>query len=146
MINIKSLIINTIIFILLLIPFTKEDYIYLTGMNIIGNYKQLFIDLYRYLIGLSGSIEILLLMKITLPKINDNIKDKLIYLGKNTLGIYIISSLIQPNLLPKLTENLSNINYLYTIIQSIIILVITIVIIEIIKKSKILNKYLLGDK
>ncbi len=85
-------------------------------------------------------------MKITLPKINDNIKDKLIYLGKNTLGIYIISSLIQPNLLPKITENLSNINYLYTIIQSIIVLLITIIIIEIIKKNKILNKYLLGDK
>lgn len=146
LINYKILIINTIIFLLLLIPFSKDDYIYLTGMNIIGNYKQLLIDLYRYLIGLSGSIEILLLMKIILPKINDNIKDKLIYLGKNTLGIYIISSLIQPNLLPKITENLSNINYLYTIIQSKIVLLITIIIIEIIKKNKILNKYLLGDK
>ena len=58
--NIKTLIINTIIFILLLIPFSTNDYIYVSGINIIGNYKQLFIDLYRYLLGLLGSIELVI--------------------------------------------------------------------------------------
>ena len=42
-INNKTLIINTILFILLLIPFSKEYYIYTSGINIIGNYKQIFI-------------------------------------------------------------------------------------------------------
>ena len=55
-INNKTLIINTILFILLLIPFSKEYYIYTSGINIIGNYKQIFIDLYRYILGLSGRI------------------------------------------------------------------------------------------
>lgn len=111
--NIKTLIINTIIFILLLIPFSTNDYIYVSGINIIGNYKQLFIDLYRYLLGLLGSIELLLLIKLLLPKIKDNLKDKLLYLGKNTLGIYIISSIIHPYLLPIITKDLANINYLF---------------------------------
>lgn len=144
--NIKTLIINTIIFILLLIPFSTNDYIYVSGINIIGNYKQLFIDLYRYLLGLLGSIELLLLIKLLLPKIKDNLKDKLLYLGKNTLGIYIISSIIHPYLLPIITKDLANINYLFIFIESIIILIISIIIIELIKKNKFLSKYLLGEK
>lgn len=144
--NIKTLIINTIIFILLLIPFSTNDYIYVSGINIIGNYKQLFIDLYRYLLGLLGSIELLLLIKLLLPKIKDNLKDKLLYLGKNTLGIYIISSIIHPYLLPIITKDLANINYLFVFIESIIILIISIIIIELIKKNKFLSKYLLGEK
>lgn len=144
--NIKTLIINTIIFILLLIPFSTNDYIYISGINIIGNYKQLFIDLYRYLLGLLGSIELLLLIKLLLPKIKDNLKDKLLYLGKNTLGIYIISSIIHPYLLPIITKGLANINYLFIFIESIIILIISIIIIELIKKNKFLSKYLLGEK
>ena len=144
--NIKTLIINTIIFILLLIPFSTNDYIYISGINIIGNYKQLFIDLYRYLLGLLGSIELLLLIKLLLPKIKDNLKDKLLYLGKNTLGIYIISSIIHPYLLPIITKSLANINYLFIFIESIIILIISIIIIELIKKNKFLSKYLLGEK
>lgn len=144
--NIKILIINTIIFILLLIPFSTNDYIYISGINIIGNYKQLFIDLYRYLLGLLGSIELLLLIKLLLPKIKDNLKDKLLYLGKNTLGIYIISSIIHPYLLPIITKGLADINYLFIFIESIIILIISIIIIELIKKNKFLSKYLLGEK
>lgn len=144
--NIKTLIINTIIFILLLIPFSTNDYIYVSGINIMGNYKQLFIDLYRYLLGLLGSIELLLLIKLLLPKIKDNLKDKLLYLGKNTLGIYIISSIIHPYLLPIITKGLANINYLFIFIESIIILIISIIIIELIKKNKFLSKYLLGEK
>ena len=144
--NIKTLIINTIIFILLLIPFSTNDYIYVSGINIIGNYKQLFIDLYRYLLGLLGSIELLLLIKLLLPKIKDNLKDKLLYLGKNTLGVYIISSIIHPYLLPIITKDLANINYLFIFIESIIILIISIIIIELIKKNKFLSKYLLGEK
>lgn len=146
LINYKTLIINSIIFILLLIFFSKEDYIYLSGINIIGNYKQILIDLYRYLIGLIGSIEILLLVKYLIPKLNDKIKDKLTYLGKNTLGIYIVSSIIHPYLLPIITKGISNINYIFIIIESIIIILISILVIELIKKNKILNKYLLGDK
>ena len=145
-INYKTLIINSIIFILLLIPFSKDDYIYLTGINIIGNYKQIFTDLYRYIIGFIGSIEILLLVKYLTLKLNNKVKDTLTYLGKNTLGIYIVSSIIHPYLLPIITANVSNINYLFVIIESIIIILFSIVVIELIKKNKILSKYLLGDK
>lgn len=146
LINYKTLIINSIIFILLLNFFSKEDYIYLSGINIIGNYKQILIDLYRYLIGFIGSIEILLLVKYLIPKLNDKIKDKLTYLGKNTLGIYIVSSILHPYLLPIITKGISNINYIFIILESIIIILISILVIELIKKNKILNKYLLGDK
>ena len=145
-INNKTLIINTILFILLLIPFSKEYYIYTSGINIIGNYKQIFIDLYRYILGLSGSIEILLLVNLITNKLNDKVKNKLLYLGKNTLGIYIISSIIHPFILPNITKNISNINYLFIFIETIIILIISILIIELIKKNKFLSKYLLGEK
>lgn len=145
-INNKTLIINTIIFILLLIPFSTNDYIYTSGINITTDYKQLVIDIYRYILGLSGSIEILLLVRIIINKLNKNIQDKLLYIGKNTLGIYIISSIIQPYLLPIITKNLSNINYLLIFIESFSVLIISIIGIELIKKNKYLSKYLLGDK
>ena len=102
--------------------------------------------MYRYLIGFIGSIEILLLVKYLTLKLNDKVKDILTYLGKNTLGIYIVSSIIHPYLLPIITTNVSNINYLFVIIESIIIILFSIAVIELIKKNKILNKYLLGDK
>ena len=142
----KTLIINTYLFVLLLIPFSKDNYIYTTGINIINNYSQLINDLYRYLIGFIGSIEILLVLHKITPHIKENIKEKLLYLGKNTLGIYIISSIIHPYILPMFTNNLSNINYLFICIETIIILVITITTIELIKKNKLLSKYLLGEK
>lgn len=145
-INNKTLIINTIILILLLIPMNKETYIYTTGMNIINNYKQILIDLYRFLIGLIGSTEVLLLTNKFTNKINNKLKDKLLYLGKNTLGIYIISSIIHPFILPLITKKLDNINYLLMILESIIILVISITAIELIKKNKYTKKYLLGEK
>ena len=142
----KTLIINTYLFIMLLIPFSKDIYIYTTGINIINNYSQLFNDLYRYLIGFVGSIEILLIIYKLTPFIKENIKDKLLYLGKNTLGIYIISSIIHPYILPMFTNNLSNINYLFICIETIIILVISITAIELIKINKYTSKYLLGEK
>ena len=145
-INNKTLIVNSILFILLLLFMNKNTYIYTSGMNILSNYKQLIIDLYRFLLGLIGSTEVLLLINILQNKLNDNIKNKLIYLGKNTLGIYIISSIIHPFILPLITKNLSNINYLFILLESIIILVISITAIELIKKNKYTNKFLLGEK
>ena len=145
-INNKTLIVNSILFILLLLFMNKHTYIYTSGMNILSNYKQLIIDLYRFLLGLIGSTEVLLLINILQNKLNDNIKNRLIYLGKNTLGIYIISSIIHPFILPLITKNLSNINYLFILLESIIILVISITAIELIKKNKYTNKFLLGEK
>lgn len=142
----KTLIINTYLFIILLIPFNKDTYIYTTGMNIINNYSQLLNDLYRYLIGFVGSIEILLIINKITPYIKENIKDKLLYLGKNTLGIYIISSIIHPYILPIITKNLTNINYILILIETIIILVISITAIKLIKKNKFISKLLLGEK
>lgn len=145
-INNKTLIINTIIFFLLLIPYSREHYIYLSGIYILADYKQLIIDLYRYLIGIIGCIEILLLVYKLLPKINDKVKDNLLYIGKNTLGIYIISTIIQPYIFPIINKGLTTINYFIVMIESFIALVISLIIVKLLKKSKILSKYLLGEK
>ncbi len=144
--NYKILIINTILFIIMLFFFKNEHYIYTSLLNILNNYKQIFIDIYRYLIGIIGCIEILLFIYIIKNKINKKIQNILIYIGKNTLGIYIISSIIQPYLLPLITNKLNTINYLLMILETIIVLIVSVLITELIKKNKYLNKYLLGEK
>ena len=104
-----------ILFYILYMNFTKEDYIYTTGINILKIYpekgllldfNQISIDLYRYLIGFVGAATILIIINILLIvfKIKEDsyIAIFLSRIGQKTLGIYIISGYLQQITLPYL--------------------------------------------
>ena len=104
-----------ILFCILYMNFTKEDYIYTTGINILRinpekgllvDFHQVSIDLYRYIIGLVGASTILIIISILLQifqiKENSFIATFLCKIGQKTLGIYIISGYLLQLTLPHL--------------------------------------------
>lgn len=77
---------------ILLTQFKKEVFIYQSGFTLLGKgnpEKQLFIDIFRVLIGLCGSVWMLLFANC----ISKTILVKFLStLGKNSLGIYIVNN------------------------------------------------------
>ena len=67
------------------------------------------------------------------------------YIGKRTMGLYIISGFINISLLTSLTYKVKEINYLITIFESIGILTFSLSVIYIIQHSKLFNRLLLGS-
>lgn len=138
------LIITGAIWICLLLYYNKDSFIYTTGFSLVGKntLEQIKIDIFRFLIGLFGCIFVLLLVSYGKRIINNQI---ICELGKITLGIYIISSYICQLILVKATSSVIP-NYLLNFIECIVILGICVIGIYFIKKSRILNKLLLGGR
>lgn len=92
-----------VIFLLMLIFYNKDCYIYTTGLwngeSYISGYRQLIIDVYRYLIGLFGSVTMLIFLKkiyqcCTANKGLNNVKDYIVSFGKISLQIYVLQRYI----------------------------------------------------
>ena len=140
------------IFFILLYYFERESYIYVSKHTILNKdiINQLSIDLYRYFIGFIGSIFTLSL----LIKIYNIIKKQIIFkennfiltIGKNTMGIYIISNFINKYILYRVTSFITYPNFFIIGIESVLVILISILIIKFIQRYKILNKFLLGAK
>lgn len=143
----KYLIISFIIHLIILFIFNNNIYIYNTGFTILGKeniFMQIFYDLFRILAGLSGVV--LTLCFINCVKTKVNVLDKIILLlGKQSMGIYIISGYIFSYLLPKLTYNFNS-NILINLVESIIITFISYLIVILLNKSKLLTKFILGNR
>lgn len=141
-------VISGIIFVFLLLNFHKEMYIYTSGYQLKeGNiFYQLYIDFFRLTIGLVGSICILYIVIFFEKYITDKVKNLLIYIGRNTMGIYIISSVLYNYLLSYLAKDVNGINCILILFETICILSISILCIEVIKCYPIFNKLLLGQK
>lgn len=136
-----------ILFFILLLFYNKNTYIYTTGYCIIGKQNQLYYDMHRLLIGFCGIYTILWsLLKIKDYKLNTHsfIRDGVLYLGKNTKQLYIITtSTIFINILNLFATG--EVNYLKSLIATIIIIIVSILIIEFIKRFKILNLIIFGQ-
>lgn len=125
--------------------------IYISRYAIVGKdiIEQLYIDIYRLIIGLVGSIFTL----IVLHKIYKSLQNKkffdreslILTIGKNTMGIYIISSIIDHCILSEITKSLTGPNY-FVVIETIVIIILSIIMVKLIKRNNILNKLLLGAK
>ena len=146
--GIVVLFISSVIFIVLLSLCKGEYFIYMSGYTLIGRkdiLEMCYINLYRLLIGLAGSyIFVFLLAK--LNKLFSGITDRvIIIIGKNTMGIYIISFFVSTYLLPIITAKLSGVNYIITLMETILTILVCILIISLTKKNKWTNRLLLGN-
>lgn len=138
-----------IIFGLLLHFYNTDSYIYTTGYSLLNKNVicQLGIDLYRFTIGMIGSCFIVLLLLKVYSLIHyKRLLNFLMAIGINSLGIYMISGLIFQYLLPRLTSELSTINYLLTICEFAIITLISLFISFAIKKYPITNLLFFGGR
>lgn len=139
------------LFFLMLLFYKHDMYIYISRYAIVGKdiIEQLYIDIYRLIIGLVGSIFTL----IVLHKIYKSLQNKkffdreslILTIGKNTMGIYIISSIIDHCILSEITKSLTGPNY-FVVIETIVIIILSIIMVKLIKRNNILNKLLLGAK
>ena len=127
--------------------YDQSSFIYTTGICI-RSVRQLGIDIYRYAIGFAGSIMIVLIVYSTYSYFNKlfpRVANILTYLGRITLTVYITDSLLNVYILPKLTSTLY-LNYIFTIIETIVITILCLLIDLAIKKVPIGRKILLGSR
>lgn len=140
---------SMIIFIALLIFYNRESYIYISGHSLIHKQNwlhQLFVDIYRIVIGIAGAVFFWGLFSIISKYIKGVLSKVLICLGTNTMGIYIISFFISVYVLPEVVRDYIGLNYGIALLETILTLVVCLVLIFLIKKVKILDKLLLGGR
>jgi fucose 4-O-acetylase-like acetyltransferase len=137
------------VFASLLLLYDQNSYIYITGICIFRDtfsLEQLGIDLFRYVTGFVGSAWVILLVKLTFQKIPEKLVKAFLFVGQNSLGIYIISGYILVLAVPRIMANRTGINYFVTIAETILILSISLLCSVIIKKVNPLNCVLLGGR
>ncbi|WGE59217.1 acyltransferase family protein [Actinobacillus equuli] len=147
----KIWLISTIIFFICLPFFSYENYIYFSGYNILNPLlnvtlsEQLWLNIYRFIIGLSGSVFILFLIN----KIYQSTKDIFIwkffgYLGTYSLGFYCIQELLISFGVKVISKGYFEINYLINFFQSLCVIFLCTIFIELLKKNDLLKKFHLG--
>ena len=146
--NRKTWGLSAVIFAVLLYFFNTDSYIYTTGYTLLGKdaLPQLGIDIYRFFIGLFGSIFIVISLLKIYPKLNNKIMKGFSIIGIHSLGIYMISGLIFQYLLSDLTAWIVHINYLIILLETVIILGISLLISLCIKKFTVTNTLFLGGR
>lgn len=138
------------LFSFLLIHYTYQSYIYTSGYDIFNPktspLMQLYIDIFRFIIGLVGSLWIILMLNFfhqSKRHFSKTMRSFFLLLGQNTLGIYIISGCLIYNF-P--LELISSPSYLLNLAATFIILGLCLLIITLIKKNKITSMLLLGQR
>lgn len=139
-----------VLYLLLFKYFNYNSYIYTSGYSILKNGNinlyQITIDVYRFAIGLVGSILVITLSYLFFLVDKFFYLKNIKYLGKETLGIYIITGYIYSIIIKFYFIKNLNLNYLKAFLYSLIFMLISLIIVRIIKKIKILNIILLGNR
>ena len=133
-----------ILFGILFLFYDENSFIYLSGYKLIGKdiIRQLGIDFYRMLIGFVGAEFFFLVWK-KLTKIATGYRFPILTaLGRNSLGIYMISGYIILRAGTKFSTYFSP-NYLLNIVQTVVVLIISFGITTILKRIPVL-KWLTG--
>lgn len=136
------------VYVVLIRFYNYDSFIYTTGTYLSkGNLpKQLFIDIYRWMVGFAGSVFVLLAIRILMDwKPNMKIWSILAQIGRRSLGIYIISSYINVLVLMKLTSDLSP-GHFTNLLEAIIIVIICYCLTILLEKNKWIRKLLLGGR
>lgn len=139
-------------FILLLLIYKKGAFVYVSGNDILHSsvghsvYKQFAIDMYRYLIGLIGSVAAIFLLFKVYASLNKSLsikfKDLIENIGKLSLIFYIFEIIVNNQLISHLNWLYPNI-FIWLAIFNIKI-AIYIILYKIVKRIPIFNKMLLG--
>lgn len=144
------------LWIVLIMRFDYNSYIYTSHISLYGSQltKQLAIDMYRWIIGFAGSAVVIAFGRIIfneiVAKASNNrrcysvILEGLSYLGKHTLGVYCTSFYLN-GLLYLLCRNISY-NPLTIILESVVVLTISIFFDWLIGRNKVLRQVYLGGR
>ncbi|MDO4707716.1 MAG: acyltransferase family protein [Porphyromonadaceae bacterium] len=133
-------------FVVMLSFYDRDIYIYTSGYSLLKGaiLSQLYIDLFRCLIGFVGCAVVILALSELEPYLRP-LRPVLLLLGKHTMGIYVISEYLHPLLL-SVTQELSGLSYPIALMETIIIVIVSLFFIWVIQRSSLLNRLLLGAR
>lgn len=147
-----EILITLFIAFLILLPFYNHScYVYTTKCSLWKKHGwdiplQVVIDTYRTIIGLVGSMLLLLLMKWITKKWHSLYVWKILsYVGQHTLGIYIFSSLIYDYSVKREFYSITNTSFSVPL-SFFMVLFLTLGITIILKQNAITNKLFLGKR
>ncbi len=143
-----SLILLAIPFAILYHFFRYESYIYTTAICILRENwkKQLAIDVFRWVIGFSGSIFVLYTIFIATQNKQNPAEKFLAKIGRNSMGIYATSGLFFSYFMVRVTKNFDGINYAITLLETVSVTLICYIATEIIKKIPPFKFLFLGSR
>ncbi len=132
----------------LLFFYDYDKYIYISGYSILNKnaIRQICINIFRFTVGTAGSITVMYIIYIITKFLPDRINYLLAYIGKNTLGIYIISGYLIVEILGQVTSFLNGVNYFYLVGETLCVLCVSIIINNLLKKYKVTNCLFLGGR
>lgn len=137
------IVLTGLIFAGLFLLFDENSFIYLSGYKLIGKdvVRQLKIDFYRMVIGFAGSMFFIMIWQYILAKCKGLCDFKILTaLGKNSMGIYILSSY----LLVYAVQNLNSVNrpfYPLNIAQAVVVLALSLLLTKILEKLPFVRKF-----
>lgn len=146
--------VSLLIFVALYLHFTKEDYIYTSGTCALQNINGIFsidthqigIDIFRYAIGLAGSVCMLIILKPLTAIMHNHVKVLLSELGKKSIGIYIISVVfINYRILRRLPIR-DSLCYSGGVIETVAVLAVTYLVTLLLEKKQRTRKLFLGSR
>lgn len=127
--------------------FTADSFIYLTGYKLIGkNYLvQMRIDLYRFLVGFCGIVFWFLVWKLLLRRFGRSpAVGILAYLGRRSLGIYLVSGILIVHALLPATVSFTP-HYGVNVLETAVMLAVSAAIVEGLRRVKWLCR-LVGEE
>lgn len=137
-----------ILFLILLYHYEINDYAYISGTFIMKNYtisiSQIYTDIFRWTIGLIGSLCVILLTKLIYNTNAQSLFLKYLrIIGAKTMGLYIVSTYFFKffYLLP-----IKYSSYTYILIECIIVTLISYMMTWLIEQNKYSRKFLLGGR
>lgn len=151
-----------IAYICLMFLFDRNCYIYTSGYTLLRDdvLRQLCIDIFRFATGLVGCA-IVLILAILVRNVSRKIcagnnksaantfqkaMDILAYIGRNTLGIYIVSTLIFSYIVKPLAWKINGINYFLVVLEAVVVLAASLGITGQVRKIQVLGRLLLGRR
>lgn len=133
----------------LFLYYDRDSFIYLTGYKLVGKPvgRQLWIDLYRMLVGFAGSLFwVLLWQGITVytDRINAAGRIRIEYrvlrqLGTHSMGIYIVSGYLLIFLIKRL-DFIDHPSYVWNLLETAAVLVISLCIAVLFEKTPVLKR------
>ena len=142
-----ALILFSGIFVLMFPFMTRDTYAYTTGVTLLSKdvCTQIYNNTFRWIIGYVGCICFILFVKIIISgKENSKVVLELSKIGRNTIGIYIISGLFENYCMPKLTSKLF-FNPVILLLETVLLMLFCGIVIKGIRKNEKASKLLLGD-
>lgn len=131
--NGPAVLVSGMAFFVLFSFYTADSFIYLTGYKLIGKdyLVQLGIDVYRFLVGLSGIVFCFFVWRALLGlrcRWERGVR-VLSYLGRRGFGIYIISGMLVLHVVCPITADWEP-RYVVNLIETVLVLLASLVIVE----------------